>query len=340
MTSTTSSSGKNPTVFEVAQHAGVSAMTVSRVLSGGEQVAPATRERVLSSVRALGYQRNNVARALRPGQRSCLIGVVVSNIDNPYYSQLVIGIEERANESGRRILLAGSSEDDAREREIIADFLGWRVEGLIAVPTGSTATWQPQHLGGIPVVFASRTLPSGQGDSVVIDDTGGAREVTARLLARGHTRIAFLGNSDRVSTGRRRYRGYRDAHEAAGLAVDPGLVVRGQPAVANARDSAMSLLAVPGPPTAVFATNNRYGVGLLQAMAKLHGHHPANGPAIAVFDPFELSELVPWPLMTLRHDPRELGRQAADLLLRRLDNELTGPPQHTTLTTSVLEQSP
>ena len=131
--------GKQPTIKEVALHAGVSPMTVSRTLAGGANVRPDVQERVLAAVRELGYLRNENARSLRPGQASGLIGVAITNLGNPYYGTFALGVEEVAAEPGRRIVLGNTGDDPARERQLVSDFLGRQVEGLVLVPSGDNS---------------------------------------------------------------------------------------------------------------------------------------------------------------------------------------------------------
>ncbi|WP_217635824.1 LacI family DNA-binding transcriptional regulator [Arthrobacter sp. ok362] len=310
-----------PTVKEVATLAGVSPMTVSRTLAGGNNVRPQMQKRVLDAVRELGYYRNETARALRPGQASGLIGVAITNLANPYYGSFALGVEEIARQYGRRILLGNTGEDAARERQLVSDFVGRQVEGLILVPSGgNTDHLQPEILHGIPLVLASRIVPGIDTDVVLLDDIGGAYLGTKDLLEAGHRRIAFLGNAESVFTGQRRYTGFTQALDEFGLVPDPVLVKRDQQDIASARTAMKALLDLSEPPTAVFASNNRNAIGaLMEIGARLRlGADAAGFPAIASFDDFELAELMPVPVTIVDHDPRELGREAARLLFTRL----------------------
>lgn len=311
--------GSTPvTVRDVAAHAGVSPMTVSRTLAGGKNVRPELQERVWVSVAALGYHRNENARSLRPGHSSGLVGVAITNLGNPYYGEFAIGVEEVAALHGRRILLGNSGEDQERERQLIADFIGRQVEGLIVVPAAGGETGSAHlaegALAGTPLVLASRLVEGVDASAVVLDDEGGAWEGTKSLIAAGHTRIAYLGNRSSVFTGQRRFEGFSQAMREAGLDVDPDLVRREQQDVASAREAMESVLRLPDPPTAVFAANNRNAIGAMTAIA---AHLQAGGalhPSVVGFDGFELAELSPVPLALVEHDARQLGRRAAELL--------------------------
>lgn len=314
---------RRPTVKEVASRAGVSPMTVSRTLSGGVNVKPDVQQRVMEAVAELGYHRNENARSIRPGQSSGLIGVAITNIANPYYSTFALGVEEEAALTGRRILLGNTSEDAAREADLVGDFLGRRVDGLIVVPAGtSSAHLAHSQAQGVPVVLASRRIDGLAADSVVLADDDGAHRGTTALLDRGHTRIGYLGNALSIFTGERRYAGFVRALHDRGLAPDADLVATNQQTVDQARVATRALLDAAHPPTAIFCANNRNAIGALKEIsAQLgSGSRPASAfPEIVSFDDFELAELSPVPISVIDHDPRELGRTAARLLLDRLD---------------------
>ncbi|PJJ71352.1 LacI family transcriptional regulator [Diaminobutyricimonas aerilata] len=321
----------DPTVHDVAERAGVSPMTVSRVLSGGKNVRIEVQERVEKAVAELGYHRNENARSLRPGQRSGLVGVTITNIANPYYAEMLGGVEEVASEHSRRILVGNSNEDAELERQLVADFIGRRVEGLIVVPSGSGTAdhLRPDRLGGVPIVLASRAAADVDADTVLIDDVNGARQATAALLAEGHRRIAFLGNRLSVFTGQRRLDGFRLAHQARGLTPIDELVRLGQQDVSSAEIAMTELLALPSPPTAVFSANNRNTIGAIRAIVNLQRRqleqNPGTEPAASRlrlfgFDTFDFADMSPVQLSVVDHDARELGRRAAQMLFDRLEN--------------------
>lgn len=314
------------TVKDIARVAEVSPMTVSRVLSGGKNVRPALREHVERVIAELGYHRNENARSLRPGQRSGLVGVLITNIGNPYYAGVVQGIEQVVAATGRRILVGTTNEDDDLERQLLSDFLGRQVEGLVVVPVGQDAErFSAARLHDVPLVLASRTIDAAAADAVLIDDVSGAHDATVLMLDEGHRRIAFLGNKVTVSTGQRRLAGFRNAF--AEREVDPteDLVVLGLQDTAAAERAMRELLDGPTPPTAVFAANNRISVGAIRAIANaLADGTITSPPRLLAFDSFDLADMVPIPLSVVDHDPLELGRVAAGMLLSRLDGTAEG----------------
>ncbi|WP_350347796.1 LacI family DNA-binding transcriptional regulator [Agromyces sp. G08B096] len=313
--------GRQPTIKEVALHAGVSPMTVSRTLAGGVNVRPDLQEKVLQAVRELGYHRNENARSLRPGQASGLIGVAITNLGNPYYGNFALGVEEVAAEYGRRIVLGNTGEDPARERQLVADFLGRQVEGLVLVPSGGNADHlRPERLGDVPLVLASRRVYGLDVDAVLLDDVGGAYRGTRALLDAGHLRIGFLSNVRSVFTGQRRYEGYVRALTERGILPEEELVQRGQQDADSAREATRHLLDLAQPPTAIFSANNRNTIGALREIGRRLRAGAAREamPALVSFDDFELAELMPVPVTIIDHDPRQLGREAARLLLGRV----------------------
>lgn len=328
------SAGKKPTVKEVARQAGVSPMTVSRTLAGGANVRPDVQEKVLAAVRELGYHRNENARSLRPGQSSGLVGVAITNLGNPYYGNFALGVEEVLTETGRRIILGNTGGDAARERQLVADLKGRQVEGLILVPAGGPSDHLlPERLGDLPLVLASRRIYGLDVDVVLLDDVGGAYRGTLALLDAGHTRIGYLGNVGSAFTGGRRFEGFERAMRERGIEPDPELIVREQQdaASASAGEATRRLLDLDAGPTAIFSANNRNSIGALREIGRrlLAGAPVADMPEIVSFDDFELAEVMPVPVTIVDHDARQLGREAARLLLSRLDGgeRMQGPPR-------------
>ncbi len=323
-----------PTMRDVAARAGVSAMTVSRVLKE-QNVSAATRERVLAAVRELGYRRNEVARNLRLGRPSGTIGLVVTNLANPFYSRLALGAEQIADEHGLRVVLGNTGEDVQRERALVDDLAARRVDGMIVVPaTADHRHLDPAALGGTPVVLAARPPSRIEADTVLVDDFGGAGAATARLLAEGHRAIGFLGNRPTVFTGAERYRGFWAAHEEAGLTPREEWVRRGPHDIASAEAAALDLLDRADAPTALFCTNNRLTLGAYRAVRRLH-----SGTALAGFDDFDLADLLDVPVTVVSYDADEVGRRAARLLLERLaqtPEAPVGPPRSTVVPTTIV----
>lgn len=323
-------------MHDVGKLAQVSAMTVSRVLKNDPGVSQATRERVFAAVEQLGYRRNETARSLRLGG-SGMIGLVVTNLANPFYSRLALGVQEVATEYGFRVVLSNSAEQVDKEPGLVDGLIDHQVEGLIVVPAGSRQKHLADAMRHVPVVLAARPPAGLDTDCVLVEDFHGAREATASLLAEGHTRIAFLGNPPALYTGTERLRGFWAAHEEAGVEPDNALIRQGLVDAATAEQAAAELLDRTDGPTALFCTNNRISQGAIRALYKAGTTIPLAG-----FDDFDLSDVLGLPLTLVSYDADEIGRQAARLLIDRLDQRDGPPPaaRRVTVPTRVIRHGP
>ncbi|MEU4237570.1 LacI family DNA-binding transcriptional regulator [Actinoplanes sp. NPDC026619] len=315
---TTAPGPKQPdrvTMREIAARLGVSAMTVSRAIRGDAGLSPATRERVMQAVDEVGYRPNDLARRLRTGEAHELVGLIVTNLANPFYAQLAVGIEEIAAARGAGLVVASTDGDLARERDLVRDMAGRRFAGLVVVPAGNDhGHLSPEGTDGAPVVLAA-TPPRGiDTDCVLVDDFGGTYEACRILISRGHERIGFLGLPASLWTGSERYRGYAAALEDAGLVLDERYVSRHRGDIQLAAAATRKLLALPDPPTALITANNRNTIGALRAVRR--SPVPV---ALAGFDDIELADLLQLPLSVVSYDAAEVGRQAARLLFGRID---------------------
>ncbi|MEV0318284.1 LacI family DNA-binding transcriptional regulator [Streptomyces sp. NPDC050658] len=327
-----------PTLRDVAERADVSAMTASRVLRDDPRVLPATRARVRAAAAELGYRPNEVARSLRLGKGTGLVGLVVTNLANPFYSRLALGVDSVIAGDGLKTVIGNTGQDLESERALVADLVARRVDGIIAVPAAA----DQRHLAaavakGVPVVLASRPPEGFSADCVLVDDFGGARDATARLIAGGHRRIGFLGSPPAVYTGVERLRGYTEALVAAGIPADARYVRQGQTEPLEAEHAAAGLLTLPEPPTALFCSNNRNTIGAFRAIRVSGGD-----TALAGFDDFELADALGLPLTLVAYDSDELGRTAGRLLAERMREGkpgagTAGPARRIVTPTSLVE---
>ncbi|MEW1773636.1 LacI family DNA-binding transcriptional regulator [Streptomyces sp. NPDC086777] len=328
--------GGGPTMQDVGKLAQVSAMTVSRVLKNDPRVSEATRERVFAAVDRLGYRLNETARSLRLGG-SGMIGLVVTNLANPFYSRLALGVQEVLTAHGYRMLLSNSGEQAELEPGLVNGLVDHRVEGLIVVPAGSRQRHLADAMRHVPVVLAARPPAGLDTDCVLVEDFHGAREAVTCLLAEGHTRIAFLGNPPALYTGAERLRGFWAAHEEAAVEPDGALVRQGLVDAAAAERATRELLDLPDGPTALFCTNNRITQGAIRALYKAGTDLPLAG-----FDDFDLSDVLGLPLTLVSYDADDIGRQAAQLLIDRLSHQDTEPPasRRVTVPTRLMRYGP
>jgi LacI family transcriptional regulator len=308
-------------MVDVARHAGVSLKTVSRVVNGAPHVQQELVDRVLASVAELGFQRNHLASALRSGQPTATIGLLIEEIANPFYSTIAHVAAEVARAHDTLLITASSEEDPRREEQLLRDLCSRRVDGLLVVPAGyDHAFLRPEVEMGIPVVFLDRPAGGLLADTVLLDNRGGARAGVERLVRAGHRRIGILLDSIGVYTLRERLSGAQEALATAGVGYDASLVRDGVREPETAAAAVAEMLDRTDPPTAFFSLNNRITVGAIQELWRRGSRADLVG-----FDDFELSHLMPRPLTVIAYDTRELARQAAELLFERINGERSWP---------------
>jgi DNA-binding LacI/PurR family transcriptional regulator len=320
---------------DVARTAGVSPMTVSRVVAGEPGVSPATAARVEQAVRELGYQRNDNARNLRQKNLgTSTIALVVDDLANPFYALMARSVEDEAHRRGYVVLVGSTNDEPRREREVIAAFTARQVDGLILVPTngGHGFLRQPME-GGTQVVCVDRPAKGLAVDTVTVDNRAGAERAVGHLLGHGHTRIAYLGDRYDIWTQRERHLGYLDALAAHGIPEDPGLVRHELRSHREARAALAGLRALPDPPTALFASNDLITLGVLDGL-----DHPAP-VAIVGFDDLPLAERLSPPLTVVSQDPVAIGGTAANLLFARIGGDRSAPRSVVLLTRLVVRGS-
>jgi LacI family transcriptional regulator len=314
---------------DVAEEAGVSLKTVSRVVNSEAGVGNGTGQRVSAAIERLGFRRNDVARSLRAA--SSTLGLIIEDVANPFYSTIARAVEDVARREGYVVIASSSEESAERERELVTTLLSRQVEGLLLVPAARDHGYlRPELAMGMRVVFLDRPPGGLAADAVLIDNAGGAREGVDHLLSQGHQRIGLIGDPPGLYTLDERVAGYRSALRARGVAFDPELLRLGAHDVDQAHASTRELLSLPEPPTALFTANNRASIGALRALRTM------NEPvALVGFDDFELAELLPVPVTVVRHDPAEMGVRAAELLFSRLNGN-ADPPRTVILDTELV----
>jgi LacI family transcriptional regulator len=312
---------------DVAQIAGVSLKTVSRVINEEASVAAPTAARVSDAIAALGFERNDLARSLRRGRTSATLGLVIEDVANPFYSAIANAVETAARERDYLLITASAGEDAQRERELVTAMLRRRVDALLVVPAGPDHRYVGDQT---PAIFLDRPPRNIDADTVLFDNAGGARRAVEHLIEQGHERIACVLDDEGVYTHRLRFAGYRAALAAAGIDVDPVLVRRGNRDAARAQEAVERLLGLEDGrrPTAIFAANNRSTVGALHALAR----RPRQ-VALVGFDDFELADLL--GATVVRADPLRLGREAAALAFARLAGD-ERPPRTITVETELV----
>ena len=310
-----------PTLADLAREAGTSRSTASRALSGRGYVSPDARDRLMAAAERLGYVPNASARTLKQ-RRSNVVGVIVSDLGNQFYAQLAAGIEQVLRERGYHMVIVGDNTDGTEELTAARTFLAMHAPGVIITPGAPDATGFLLRRG-IPVVEVDRRMSEQPCDAVVIDNVRGGRMAVEHLLALGHTRIAHLGVHTTFTSDAGRLEGYRQAHAAAGVPVDERLVLRVALHDATVAERITGLLAREGP-TAIFAANNILAMQAWRAI-RARGLALPDDVSLVGFDDVQWMEMVS-PAITVVDQPTfELGRRAAALLLRRLEEPVSAP---------------
>lgn len=309
------------TIEDVARRAGVSDATVSRVLSNKPHVRPEVRDRVLMAVADLGYRPSHVARSLR-AMRSSIVGLIISDIQNPFFTALVRAVEDVANAHHHAVFLCNSDEDVDKEHFYIELMQREHVAGVLITPTRETGSHCRKLVEArIPVVVLDRRVSDVDVDAVVVDNVQGAFNVVSHLIEMGHRRIAAVMGSPAITTFRERTEGYVRALEAYGIPFRSELVGSDAPTEAAGCALTQQLLALSEPPTAIFAGNNMLTVGVLRAIRERKLNIPGD-VALAAYDETPWASLMVPAITTVEQPTYELGQTAAELLLKRIkDNQ-------------------
>ena len=307
-------------IKDVAERASVSVATVSRVLNGDHAVDRDFQERVRAAVAELGYRPNRLARNLRRQQMDAL-GIVVPDIENPHFAEVVRVIEVIAWEQGYRVLVCNTDEDGQRQAACLRMLADERVSGIVLSPSDPDGSIEQLRDLAIPVVTLDRALAGASTDLLVAGNVPAVRMATERLIATGHRRIAFIGGRSEVETGSERQGGYLAAMNAAGL---PPAVANGGFRREAARTAVGGLLGQPSPPTALIVANNLMTLGALQAIRDRGLRIPRDVAIIGVDDP-DWSELVDPPLTVLAQPVRAMAARAAELVIARIGGEESEP---------------
>ena len=304
-----------------ARRAGGSPATVSRVLNGVPTVGEEHRRRVLRAIEELGYRPNRLASNLRR-QKAEMIGVVVSDIENPHFTEMVRAVEDAAYRRGYRVLLCNTDETPQKQRAYLEVLAAERVLGVILSPSDPEDGGIGELLDlKIPVVAFDRTVADPRADAVVVDNAGGVRLATRRLISAGHERVGFISGSEGIETGSGRLAGYREAMLEAGL---KPRVAHGGFRIEGGREATRRLLAGGEGLTALIVGNNLMTIGALKALREMGVRVPGDLALIAVDDPF-WAELVEPPLTTLAQPVRRMAGRAMEMMLERISGERSEP---------------
>ncbi|WP_092555063.1 LacI family DNA-binding transcriptional regulator [Herbiconiux ginsengi] len=304
----------------VADLAGVGVKTVSRVINQERYVSADTIARVMRAAEQLQYQPDVQAGNLRRAdRRTDTLGLLVGSVANPFSAAVHRAVEDAAIQRHVAVFASSLDDDPERERASVEAFLRRRVDGLILTTIQrSQAYLGPQLEQGMPVVFVDRKPNGLIADTVLTDNLEGAARGTRHLLAAGHRRIAFLGDSEEIYTAKERKRGYLDALRLEGVAPDPRLVIENLGEEAQAELAVNELLALDDPPTAIFSAQNLITIG---AIIALRAQGASERVALVGFDDVPMASLLSPAVTVVAQDPSAIGAIAARRIFERLDGE-------------------
>ncbi len=312
------------TIRDVAAQAGVSHQTVSRVINGSEHVSTETRARVETAVALLGYQPNAIARSMARG-RAGVLACIAPNLTDYTFASLIDGAETAVREQGYFLLSASAGDEETFAALMEELVTSGRVEGLIVI--NPYADGRYQHLPpDFPIVFAGARPRDNATHSVALDDVAVARMATRHLLQLGHQRIGVVTGPLAEDCSQDRCQGYEEALREAGLEPAPELTIAGDWSARSGYDALMQFAQMGELPTAIFAQNDQMGAGILRAARNLGLHLPQQLSVIGV-DDIPLAAYFEPSLTTMQQDFRAIGREAARLLARAIDQPRQAPQQ-------------
>ena len=309
------------TMKDVARAAGVSIHTVSATLSGAAYVSPELRTRVTEAVEKLDYQRNSMARGLKRGTSS-LIGLIVSDVTNPFFTELVECIQNKARDSGYSVLLGISGHEVDRESELLRLMASHQAAGTILCPAGNENDYQDGKLATRRMkVVAIDNAAAGIGiDTIALDNRKAAALAVEHLLSLGHHRIAMVAGLAHQFVSQQRLAGYKGTLEGHGIEVGSDFVSHGNFRVDDAYHSCMALLGLRDPPTAIFVANNLMLIGVMRALSETGVKVPRD-MSVASIDDFPWAAAFQPALTVVRQPIADMAATAFELMMKRLEGD-------------------
>jgi LacI family transcriptional regulator len=308
---------KRSTMLEVARLAGVSVGTVSAIVNDSHSVRPHLRERVEEAMRVLDYHPNHIARSLKTN-RSYTVGMIIPDVTNPFFTDVMRGVEDTARAGGYSVILCNSNEDPAQERTHVSTLFARRVDGILLAPTDGHAAEDRLTHRRFPIVFFDR-IPTGfRGQAVVAENFEAAYAATRHLIELKHQRIAIITGKLDLRNGIDRLEGYRKAMQEAHLPIYDEYLQRGNFQLESGYECGLRLLRLAHPPTAIFCCNNKMTLGLMRALAELQVPCPQKVSVLG-FDDFDWASSFRPKLTTVAQPTYEIGKKAMELLMRNIE---------------------
>ena len=329
------------TLADIAELAGVSVSTVSRVINNKAskyRISPETESVILEAARKLNYRPNQVARGLRL-KKTNTVGIIAPDISNPFFAYIIKRVQNLAHNLGYSVVVCNTDENLDQEVEHVNVMYRNRVDGLIAMPVGQEydhyAEWFER---GRPLVLLDRCFDAINASSVVVDNYTGSFEAVEHLIRHGHKRIAFIQGLPGTYTNNERLRGYRDALSRHELPYDSGLVVGGDFREENGYMETKLLLTSSQPPTAIFATSDLITLGALKAITE-EGLSIPQDISLIMFDDFDFAPYLRCPVTAVRQPKEMMGEMAVKLLAEELSGQRRDGKRVVLKTTLVVRES-
>jgi DNA-binding LacI/PurR family transcriptional regulator len=315
---------KRASIKDIARLANVSHSTVSRALSGSSLISPETVSRIRRLADESGYRPSAAARSLVTS-RTATIGVVVTSIADPFAAEVVLGIEDAANEHDYSVILANSNAEPEREVRVVRAFEERRVDGIIVTSSRVGAVYvEMLSQAQVPIVLLNNQHPSEFMHSVMIDNLAASAQATLHLIKLGHRHIAYIGDRFGCQSDTERFAGYRSALDWACLPFLPEYIAHGDGTPGGGVAAMENLLALSSPPTAVFCYNDMTALGAMHAIASRDLSVP-NDLSVVGFDDLFFSQYSLPPLTTVRQPMRHMGRIALESLMTLLHGATAQP---------------
>lgn len=307
-----------PSISDVAREAGVSTTTVSHVLNNTRFVSPTTRRHVVEAIEKLGYLPSSSARSLA-SNRSRIVGVIFSELINPFYASVYKGLEDTLSAADFDIILANTGEEPERQDAVLQTLFARNVDGLVLAPTGDHSKMLDKLIEDkTPVVSFDRRAPEHDLPYVGINNEAAAYEAVCHLIQDGHRRIGLISGLEKIHNSMERQEGYLRALRENGLDADKCLIHHGDSQQRSGYEGAHSLFSCSHPPTALFVTNNLMTLGALHAFRE-RGLQCPDDVGLIGFDDHDWADIFTPPLTTVRQPTYELGKAAAQLLVRLIE---------------------
>ena len=320
------------TMRDVADRAGVSSKTVSRVFRNEQYVSEAVRQRVTMAMQELNFVPNMLARTFREG-RASILGIAVPSIADPFFAAIIEAADAFAATRDHAIAVTSLGSEPGRERPVVEALLRRQISGLLIAPIARDQSYLKPWLEQAPIVFIDREPTGIDGDVFLEDDRGGAALAVQHLIALGHRRIAFLGANDAVVTTERRLEGYRQAHRATGIHVDDELILFAGPQQVGQLFA--QAVTASDPPTAVFSSNSRTSLEIIPTLQELG----RTDLALVSFGDFPMAGSLNPSVTVIDQNPLRLGQAAAERAFQRLDQTQNTLPRRTVFDVSLIPRA-